>query len=100
MATYYVIKPSPKQLIKDSLATILSNKIARGFIGGVERVNKCTGIILTDGVDTYAADIVSVARTPNTTDRVDVEFDRAQPFSHGKIAAITWSSRNVRYVDI
>ncbi len=111
MPETYIIRPTERAAILRNVpraAQIIQNQVARGFVGNLERVQACPTIIIIDdeGVS-KAATIQNVAPVAplegQDTPRIQITFGFPRgltPAERRMCAAITWSSRNVRYLTL
>jgi len=104
-----LIKPSTNIVNAPQFNDILKLGIATGFKATKKRADTCSTLIITDGVNTQAANIINVTeklvppRSKGATQwvkRIDISFDNVRNISASEqivVNGIKWSSANVRF---
>ena len=111
MPETYIIRPTERAANERGVpraSQIIQSRVARGFVGNLDRVSACsTIIIINDEGVSKAASIQRVTRDQalegQAKPRLRIAFGTPRvltPAEQRMCAAITWSSSNVRYLTI
>jgi hypothetical protein len=111
MPETYIIRPTKRAANERGVpraSQIIQSRVARGFVGNLDRVSACsTIIIINDEGVSKAASIQRVTQVPalegQAKPRLRIAFGTPRdltPAEQRMSEAITWSSSNVRYLTI
>jgi hypothetical protein len=111
MPETYIIRPTKRAANERGVpraSQIIQSRVARGFVGNLDRVSACsTIIIINDEGVSKAASIQRVTQVPalegQAKPRLRIAFGTPRvltPAEQRMCDAITWSSSNVRYLTI